>query len=305
MAVFTPIQQVQLEHWLSDFDLGRLLGFEGIASGIENSNFFVDTASGRYVLTLFERLQAEQLPYYIDLMTHLAQNNVACPHPIANQFGKRLGSLAGKPAALVSCLPGQANMQPAPSHCAAVGQQLALMHLAARSYPNHQPNLRGLAWWQDVVPRLEPFVRAAQWKLLQEELQLQVEFHASKMFRALPRSAVHADLFRDNVLFDGDTLGGMIDFILPATTPGFLIWRSPATTGAPKQQVVTGTGLACKPCLMLTARRDNRSIAKLKAGPWRCAQPRFAFGSRGFLIFTCREKRAYSAPKIPASLSVC
>lgn len=212
MAVFTPIQQVQLEHWLSDFDLGRLLGFEGIASGIENSNFFVDTASGRYVLTLFERLQAEQLPYYIDLMTHLAHNNVACPHPIANQFGKRLGSLAGKPAALVSCLPGQANMQPAPSHCAAVGQQLALMHLAARSYPNHQPNLRGLAWWQDVVPRLEPFVRAAQWKLLQEELQLQVEFHASKMFRALPRSAVHADLFRDNVLFDGDTLGGMIDF---------------------------------------------------------------------------------------------
>ncbi|MEY3185177.1 MAG: hypothetical protein RLZZ613_1865 [Pseudomonadota bacterium] len=136
MAVFTPIEQQQLAHWLGDFDLGRLLSFEGIASGIENSNFFVDTTAGRFVLTLFERLSADQLPYYIDLMSHLAAHGVACPKPIPNRLGHRLGSLAGKPAALVSCLPGRANMQPQAAHCTAVGHQLARMHLAARSYPN-------------------------------------------------------------------------------------------------------------------------------------------------------------------------
>ncbi|MBM3338948.1 MAG: homoserine kinase [Betaproteobacteria bacterium] len=212
MAVFTPIQHQQLAQWLDNFDLGELLRFEGIASGIENSNFFVDTASGRFVLTLFERLSATQLPYYIDFMTHLAEHGVACPKPITNRSGLRLGSLAGKPAALVTCLPGRANMQPAALHCAAVGHQLARMHLAARSYPKRQANLRGLAWWQQVVPMLEPFVSNERWDLLQTELKLQISFQASKSYGELPNSAVHADLFRDNVLFDGEQLGGMIDF---------------------------------------------------------------------------------------------
>jgi len=212
MAVFTPLEHAQLEHWLSEFDLGKLLCFEGIASGIENSNFFVDTTSGRFVLTLFERLSADQLPYYIDLMSHLSAQGVACPRPIPNRWGQRLGQLAGKPAALVSCLPGQANMHPDARHCAAVGQQLALMHLAARGYAQHQANLRGLSWWKQVIPMLEPYVSAAQWHLLQDELNCQIRFHDSVMFADLPASAVHADLFRDNVLFDGETLGGMIDF---------------------------------------------------------------------------------------------
>ncbi|MFN5141827.1 MAG: homoserine kinase [Burkholderiales bacterium] len=212
MAVFTPIEQQQLANWLGDFDLGRLLSFEGIASGIENSNFFVDTTAGRFVLTLFERLSADQLPYYIDLMSHQAAHGVACPKPIPNRLGHRLGSLAGKPAALVSCLPGRANMQPQAAHCTAVGHQLARMHLAARSYPNRQANLRGLSWWEQVVPLLEAFVSPQQWDLLQSELKAQQGFQASKAFAELPSSAVHADLFRDNVLFDGEQLGGMIDF---------------------------------------------------------------------------------------------
>ncbi len=212
MAVFTPIQHQQLEHWLSNFDLGELLRFEGIASGIENSNFFVDTTTGRFVLTLFERLSAEQLPYYIDLMAHLAAHGVACPKPIANRSGARLGQLAGRPAALVTCLPGRANMQPEALHCAAVGHQLARMHLAALSYPNRQANLRGLSWWQRVVPMLEPHVSPGQWDLLQTELKTQISFQSSKTFEAMPGSAVHADLFRDNVLFDGEQLGGVIDF---------------------------------------------------------------------------------------------
>lgn len=212
MAVFTPIEHDQLDHWLSAFELGKLLRFEGIASGIENSNFFVDTTSGRFVLTLFERLNADQLPYYIDLMAHLSAQGVACPRPIPDRKGQRLGHLAGKPAALVSCLPGKANMQPEAHHCAAVGHQLALMHLAARGYARHQANLRGLAWWQEVIPLLERFVSPAQWQLLQDELHCQIRFQASDSFANLPKTAVHADLFRDNVLFDGDTLGGMIDF---------------------------------------------------------------------------------------------
>ncbi len=217
MAVFTPVSFDELARWIKRFDLGRVLAFEGIASGIENSNFFVDTERGRFVLTLFERLPAADLPFYLGLMHHLAAHRIPCPDPVADRDGQMLGRLNGKPAALVTRLRGGALPAPGPTHCAELGALLARMHLAASDYEITLPNPRGLAWWQDVAPRVLPFLDRAQATLLRDELAIQQSFAASATDRALPRSAVHADLFRDNVLFDADRIGGVIDFYFAAT----------------------------------------------------------------------------------------
>jgi homoserine kinase type II len=213
MAVFTPVSLAQLQDWFSQFQLGSATAIEGIASGIENTNFFVDTNKGtRYVLTLFERLSAVELPFYLNMMGHMATNHVACPNPLANKQGHILHSLNGKPAALVTCLNGKANMHPDVVHCAEVGTTLAKMHLAADSYAGDLPNLRGLAWWQETTPKVMGFLNASQQAMLTDELTVQTNFAASAQYQHLGRGAVHADLFRDNVLFEGDRLGGVIDF---------------------------------------------------------------------------------------------
>ncbi len=212
MAVFTPVSRSELERWLAGFDLGALRSHEGIASGIENTNFFVDTERGRFVLTLFERLSAEQLPFYLGLMRHLAARRIPCPDPLPDRHGALLSTLNGKPAALVSRLRGAARMDPQATHCAQVGGLLARMHLAAADYPGSLPNLRGLPWWVQTAPQVAPFLSAPLAEMLDRELAEQQRFGASDLYRALPRGPVHADLFRDNVLFDGDALGGVIDF---------------------------------------------------------------------------------------------
>jgi len=217
MAVFTTVSRDELARWLQSFDLGELLGFEGIASGIENTNYFVDLARGRFVLTLFERLSPQELPFYLELMKHLASHDIACPDPVADRNGRLLSTLKGKPAALVTRLAGRARMDPGPAHCALVGAALARMHLAAVDYPGALPNLRGLPWWIETTPKVLPFLSDAQAALLRDELAAQQRFAAGPVHAALPRSAVHADLFRDNVLFDetadgSPRLGGVIDF---------------------------------------------------------------------------------------------
>jgi homoserine kinase type II len=212
MAVFTPVTRDQLEGWLARYPVGALRDYRGIAEGIENSNFFVDTERGRYVLTLFERLSADQLPFYLELMRHLAARGVPCPDPLPDRTGGLLGSLCGKPAALVSRLRGVALTAPDAAHCAQLGELLARMHLAAADFPGKLPNLRGLPWWIETVPRVAPFLSGALRELLADELAEQQRFAATPQYRELPRSAVHADLFRDNVLFDGEALGGVIDF---------------------------------------------------------------------------------------------
>lgn len=216
MAVFTPVSRAQLEAWLVHYPLGALRTFEGIASGIENTNYFVTTTAGRFVMTLFERLSNDQLPFYLGMMQHLAKRGIPCPDPVPDLDGKVLGELNGKPAALVTCLPGRSNFHPTPVHCAAVGDLLAGMHLAARDYPGDLPNLRGLAWWRQTAPLVAPFMNAEDAALLADELAAQEHVHASEAYCSLPRSAVHADLFRDNVLFDEQDgeprLGGAIDF---------------------------------------------------------------------------------------------
>ncbi|MFK7965791.1 MAG: homoserine kinase [Burkholderiaceae bacterium] len=216
MAVFTPVSRAELIGFVERYDVGELVAYEGIDSGIENTNYFVDTEQGQWVLTVFERLAPDQLPFYLDLMHHLADREVPCPNPLPACNGSSLGQIAGKPAALVTRLPGRAQMQPDPAHCAAVGEVLARMHLAAESYAGSQRNLRGLAWWREVVPALLPRIPVRGRGLLEEEMAVQSTFASSAAYRQLPGSVIHADLFRDNVLFsenDGKpVVGGVIDF---------------------------------------------------------------------------------------------
>lgn len=217
MAVFTPVSRDALERWIRRFDLGRVLSFEAIATGIENTNYFVDTERGRFVLTLFERLPAGHLPFHLGLMHHLAAHRIPCPDPVPDRDGRTLDTLEGKPAALVTRLPGRAVDTPQAGHCAEVGALLARMHLAAADYPGTMANPRGLDWWRAVAPQLLRLVEPAQAELLRDELAAQQAFAGSAQDLALPRSAVHADLFRDNVLFDADRVGGVIDFWFAAT----------------------------------------------------------------------------------------
>ncbi|TAK89825.1 MAG: homoserine kinase [Burkholderiaceae bacterium] len=220
MAVFTPVSQDQLASWLLNFDLGTLVELRGIPSGIENTNYFVTTAQGQFVLTLFEKLTHAQLPFYLNLMRHLSESGLLVPAPMPQRDGNILCTLNGKPATLVTRLRGSSEMQPGPQHCAPVGRALAQMHLAGQSYPGNQPNLRGLEWWIETAPVVTPFLPAETAALLNDEVRMQAEFARSASYGTLPAGPVHADLFRDNVLFtvermsgeDYVELGGFIDF---------------------------------------------------------------------------------------------
>ena len=202
MAVYTEVSFEQARQFLEPLGLGQLQTMEGCSGGIENTNYFVTTDQGAYVLTLFERLTFEQLPFYLRLMKHLANNGIPVPDPAANRDGDILHRLVDKPAAVVNRLRGKSELAPSGDHCAAVAGMLANMHLAAREFPMAQPNLRGLPWWNETVPVVLPYLETPQAALLQAELAYQNHVAASSSFAALPRGPIHADLFRDNVMFE-------------------------------------------------------------------------------------------------------
>ncbi|MBC7379808.1 MAG: homoserine kinase [Burkholderiaceae bacterium] len=212
MAVFTEVSEEDARALLRRLDLGELTALRGIEGGIENTNYFATTDAGEYVLTLFERLTFEQLPFYLHLMKHLALRGIPVPDPACDKAGDILHKLSGKPAAVVNKLRGKSQLAPEPVHCAAVGTMLARMHLAGRDYKRSQPNLRGLPWWNETVPVVLPFLTPPQAALLTGELAYQNHVAASSAYEALPRGPVHADLFRDNVMFDNETLTGFFDF---------------------------------------------------------------------------------------------
>jgi len=212
MAVFTEVSTTEASDLLSRLHLGSLTALRGIEGGIENTNYFLTSDQGEYVLTLFERLSAEQLPFYLHLMKHLAHAGIPVPDPQADQAGDILHAVAGKPAAVVNKLRGKSQLAPQAVHCAALGAMLARMHLAGRGYERQQPNLRGLDWWNETVPVVLPHVDGPQAALLQSELAYQNHVAASSPYAALPRGPVHADLFRDNAMFDGEELTGFFDF---------------------------------------------------------------------------------------------
>jgi len=216
MAVFTEVSPEEAAALMAQLKLGQLTELRGIQGGIENTNYFATTDEGEYVLTLFERLSAEQLPFYLQLMKHLAQRGIPVPDPAADPRPRSLGSLihtvAGKPAAVVNKLAGKSQLAPQAVHCAAVGDMLARMHLAGADFDLSQPNLRGLPWWNDTVPVVLPHLQADQAQLIRAELAYQNHIAASAAYVALRRGPVHADLFRDNVMFDGEHLTGFFDF---------------------------------------------------------------------------------------------
>ena len=204
MAVYTEVSTDEACNLLNTLGLGRLQSMEPCKGGIENTNYFVNTDQGAYVLTLFERLTAQQLPFYLKLMKHLAKHQIPVPDPAASATGSLLYTVNGKPATVVNRLQGRSELTPTPAHCGAVGAMLARMHLAGQDFELQQPNLRGLAWWNETVPVVLPFLHLAQNRLLQSELAYQNHLAASSAYIALPRGPVHADLFRDNVMFELD-----------------------------------------------------------------------------------------------------
>ncbi len=216
MAVFTPVSPEEAQQVLGRFELGELVSLRGITAGIENTNYFVTSTVGEYVLTIFEKLTFEQLPFYIELMHHLAARGVPVPEPQTMRSGERITTLHGKPCTIVSRLPGGYEPAPTARHCAITARVQAHTHLQAKDFPLYQPNLRGLAWWQATAPAVLPFLTEEQGELLSSEIRIQTEFAASADFAQLPSGPAHCDLFRDNVLFEGTSeepvMGGIIDF---------------------------------------------------------------------------------------------
>jgi homoserine kinase type II len=216
MAVFTPVDLEEARALARQLGVGEVQSLTGIGAGIENTNYFVDTDQGRWVLTLFERLRSDQLPFYLRLMQHLARAGLPVPEPRANAQGHLVHLVAGKPAALVNGLAGRHPHAPGLNHVAQLGRMLGQMHLAVRDFALQQPNLRGLPWCETMAPQLMPHLTEAQRQLLAVELPFQQTVAASAAYQGLARGAVHADLFCDNVLFDGppgqERLSGCLDF---------------------------------------------------------------------------------------------
>ena len=212
MAVYTEVSLADASALLARLALGALRGLQPIEGGIENTNYFVDADGGRFVLTVFERLRRTELPYYLHLMRHLARRGIAVPEPRADAVGEIVHMVAGKPAALVDRLQGMHPLAPDALHCAALGETLARMHVAAADFGLHQANPRGLPWIAATAPLVAPALDGERRALLESELVYAEQLAASPAAAALPRGAIHADLFRDNAMFEGHRLTGVFDF---------------------------------------------------------------------------------------------
>ncbi len=215
MSVYTTIDRPTLEAFLERYDVGRLKQFEGISEGIENTNYFVDTNRGRYVLTIFEQHTFEELPYFLDIMAFMAEHAIPTAHPIALREGGYLTELCGKPAALVQRLNGRGVAQPSVGQCAVMGETLARFHLAGQGFDGYRPNDRDLNWARSTFAEIESLLDEEMRTLLEDELAFQMR----QDWAHLPQGVIHADLFTDNALFDGERLAGIIDLYYACNGP--------------------------------------------------------------------------------------
>lgn len=227
MAVFTPVSELQAEAFIASLALGKLTSLRGIPGGIENTNYFVKTHTGEFVLTLFERLGEAQLSFSLQLMLHLARKGIPVPEPRTDDRGRMVFELNGKPACIVTKLEGGHCVNPERDHCEQVGAMLARMHQAGHGFESDLPNSRGFHWWLKTADRILPFLDDERRAVLLDELRFQQSLVRDGVYRTLPRGPVHGDLFRDNVLFaeptvsDGSPrsqkLSGFFDFYFAAT----------------------------------------------------------------------------------------
>jgi homoserine kinase type II len=217
MSVYTTLNKSDLTEFLNAFDVGVAHDLRGISDGIENTNYFLTTVNDSdkndFVLTIFESLGHQELPFFLDLMAFLAEHRVPCAHPVADRAGHYLQRLKAKPAALVQRLPGRSVSAVSVEHCRQVGRALARLHLAGRDFPQVRKNPRGYAWFEETAHKLQPKLTAEERKMLAGELSL-LQYAVKE---PLPGGIIHADLFRDNVLFAQDRLAGIIDFYYACT----------------------------------------------------------------------------------------
>lgn len=212
MAVYTRIEPGELRAFLAAYDIGEAIALEPIAEGVENSNYRLETTFGRFILTIYEkRVDPADLPFFLGLMMHLAERGLPCPLPVRARDGAMLRELKGKPAAIVSFLEGKSLKRILPRHCAAVGAALASVHLAARGFPLHRANALGLSGWRPLLAATRDRAHEVA-EGLSALLEQELEELERRWPRDLPQGVIHADLFPDNVFFEGERISGLIDF---------------------------------------------------------------------------------------------
>ncbi len=260
MSVYTRITRPQLDQFFSDYTLGEVVGFEGITDGIDNTNYFVTTTQGGFVLTLFESLTVDDLPHFLKLLSHLGKNDLPCPRPQSDRQGNPLRELNGKPAAVFKRLSGAATVSPSVLHCQEIGLQLASLHRCTQGYVFPIQNSNDLSWGKSVLDKIGMHLSATDRKLIDDELIFQAENNPV----SLPRGVIHADLFRDNVLFADDRLSGLLDFYSACTDTLLL----DVAIAANDWCCDNGTVNAGKFAALLTAYENLRPLEPLEKQHW-------------------------------------
>ena len=208
MSVYTSVDSEQLEGFLRRYDIGKALSFTPVAAGVTNSNYMLDTDQGRSVLTLYEHHSDDELDYMLRLQRHLAGRGVRCSQPVGDRRGDFFSSLNRRPAAIITRLAGEVQKLPRLRQCALIGAELARFHLAGADFAHLRPNPRGIDWMVAVRDMLADYLGDADQQAIEATLRAVQGFD----LEALPRGAIHADLFHDNALFHGTELGGILDF---------------------------------------------------------------------------------------------
>ena len=217
MAVYTEVDDDEISAFLSNYDVGELMSFKGIAEGVENTNYILHTTTGPFILTLYEkRVSAADLPFFLGLMEHLSKNGVNCPTPVRDRNGNNLGSLSGRNAALVTFLEGFCIHRPKPDHCAQVGRALAQLHLAGSDYKQVRRNGLSVSGWSALFEQIKEDADT-----ISDGIKALIETELAALKKSwpqnLPQGTIHADLFPDNVFFLSNQLSGLIDFYFACT----------------------------------------------------------------------------------------
>jgi len=217
MAVYTQVSSEELGALIARYDRGALVSAKGIAEGVENSNYLVDTTGGRFILTLYEkRVDEADLPFFMALLDHLADAGNPVPRALRDEAGVQVQRVAGRPACLIEFLPGVSVTRPTPTQARAAGRAMGAMHRALATFPLSRPNSLGLEGWHALADRCGNQLDAIA-AGLGGRVTAELDFLDRHWPRNLPRAVIHADLFPDNVLMLGDRVSGLIDFYFSCT----------------------------------------------------------------------------------------